>query len=184
MTYVNANSIFLTLICGHGTGTDMTKQFKLAPLRGDRILQAYPLVREVAGEFSVAEWRAFVKTMLKARAGGADRRDIVGIRSSNDYLRGLFTYRVVPDLRHGRTLDVEFFMVESVFSPREIAASLMAGVEDVARAEDCNAIHVNLPPHASWLVNMLHERGYSAGTWQLCKRFDDGSGVARIRAKG
>lgn len=158
----------------------MKEQFKLAPLRGDRILQAYPLIREAAGEVSVEEWRAYVKTILGAKNRDVEARDIVGICSSNDYLRGLFTYRVVPDVRHGRTLDVEYFVVESVFSPREIAASLMTGVEDVARKEICNAVHAHLPSGPNWLVKMLHDRGYSAGTWQLCKRLT-GAAAAKER---
>ena len=157
----------------------MKEQFTLAPLRGDRILQAYPLIRESAGEISLEDWRAYVKSMLAAKAKGGEARDIVGICSSNGYLRALFTYRVVPDLRHGQTLDVEYFVVESVFSPREIAATLMAGVEQVADNENCNAVHAHLPSAANWLVKMLHDRGYSAGTWQLCKPFDGDRGPPR-----
>ena len=150
----------------------MKERFTLAPLRGDRILQAFPLIRELASEISLEDWRAYVKSILAAKAKGSEARDIIGICSSNGYLRGLFTYRVVPDLRHGQTLDVEYFVVESVFSPREIAAALMAGVEEVASTETCNAIHAHLPSVANWLVKMLHDRGYSAGTWQLCKPID------------
>ena len=157
----------------------MEQRFNLAPLRGDRILQAYPLIRELASEISLEDWRAYVKAMLAAKAKGGEARDVIGICSPNGYLRGLFTYRVAPDLRHGQTLEVEYFVVESVFSPREIAATLIAGVEQVARREDCKAIHADLPSAANWLVKMLHDRGYVAGTWQLCKPIDGNRGPSR-----
>lgn len=113
--------------------------------------------------------------MLAAMRKSGGAHDVVGICSSNNYLRGLFTYRVVPDIRHQRILDVEYFVVESVFSPREIATALMDGVDDVARAEGCNAIHVSLRSAANWLVKMLHDRGYCSGTWQVCKHLTDDS---------
>lgn len=147
----------------------MKDRFTLAPIRGDRILQAYPLIRESASEISLEDWRAYVKSVLTTRAKGGEACDVIGICSPNGYLRGLFTYRVAPDLRHGQTLDVEYFVVESVFSPREIAATLIAGVEQVAAKENCNAVHANLPLAANWLVKMLHDRGYSAGARQLCR---------------
>ena len=157
----------------------MNERFTLAPIRGDRILQAYPLIRELATEISLVDWRAYVKSNLAAKVKGGEACDIIGICSSNGYLRGQFTYRVVPDLRYGQTLDVEYFIVESVFSPREIAAALMAGVEEIASTENCNAIHAHLPSAANWLVKMLHDRGYSAGAWQLCKPVDGDHGPSR-----
>lgn len=154
----------------------MQETFSVSPLRGDRILQAYPLIRAAAGKTSVEEWRAYIKAMLAAKSKGGVAQDVVGICSSNNYLRGLFTYRVVPDIHHQRTLNVEYFVVESVFSPRGIATALMDNVEAAARAERCSAIHANLPSTGNWLVKMLHDRGYGSGTWQLCKPLtDDGT---------
>lgn len=144
--------------------------FRLSPLRGDRILQAYPLVCAAGGDISVEEWRAYVRTMLGARAREADCCDIIGICASNGYLRGLFTYRVSPDLHHGRILEVEYFVVESVFSPGDIFAALMAGVEDEARKHGCNAIHAKTQPGAERLSEMLKDRDYISETEIWCKR--------------
>lgn len=145
-------------------------QFRLSPLRGDRILQAYPLVCATGVEISIEDWRAFVKSMLGAKARKADCCDIIGMCSSNGYLRGLFTYRVRPDLHHGRILDVEYFVVESVFSPRDIVAALMTGVEDEARKHNCNAIHAQLPDGPDWLYEMLVDRDYCKEIRLWCKR--------------
>ena len=65
-----------------------------------------------------------------------------------------------------------------------VETMLITGVEDVARADDCNAIDACLSPRASWFMKMLHDRGYSVDTCQLCKRFDDGDGAAGNLPKG
>ena len=147
-------------------------QFRLSPLRGDRLLQAYPLVCAAGADISSDEWRAFVNSMLGTKARAAERRDIVGICASNGYLRGLFTYRVRPDLHHGRILDVEYFVVESVYSPRDIVVALMAGVEDEARKHGCKAIHAEMPRATSWLRGMLMDRDYRNVPRLWCKRSD------------
>ena len=147
-------------------------QSRLSPLRGDRILQAYPLICATGVDISLDDWRAFVKSMLGAKGRQEYGCDIIGMCSSNGYLRGLFTYRARPDLHHGRTLDVEYFVVESIFSPREIAATLMAGVEDEAVKHNCNAIHAQLPSGPDWLYEMLVDRDYCNETRLWCKRSD------------
>ena len=113
--------------------------FRLSPLRGDRILQAFPLVCAAGADISIEDWRAYVKSMLSARVREPDCADIIGICSPNKYLRGLFTYMVKPDLHHGRVMEVEYFVVASVYSPLEIAEALIAGVEDEARRHGCKA---------------------------------------------
>jgi GNAT superfamily N-acetyltransferase len=153
--------------------------FRLSPLRGDRILQAYPLVCAAAGELSVEAWRAYVKDMLGARARATKCCDIVGLCSPNGYLRGLFTYQVTADLHHGRTLDVEYFALESVYSPRDIIAALMAGAEDEALEHGCSAIHATTPsgktktPSGQNLMSeMLEARAYIDNSRIWCKRAD------------
>lgn len=147
-------------------------QMRLSPLRGDRILQAYPLVCAAGGVISIEDWRAYVKSMLGAKARGADCCDIIGICSSNGYLRGLFTYRVAPDLYHGQILEVKYFVVESVYSPREIVTALMAGVEEEALKHGCRAIHVQMHKGTDWLSEMLKEQDYSNDTDLWCKPTD------------
>ena len=147
-------------------------QFRLLPLRGDGILQAYPLVCAAAGNISIDDWRVFVDSMLSGKSGESGWCDIVGVCSLNGYLRGLFTYRVKPDLHHGRTLDVEYFVVESVYSPRVIIAALMRGAEDVARGHGCRAIHAQMPPGSSWLSEMFMDHDYTRDTSLWCKRSD------------
>ena len=147
-------------------------QFRLSPLRGDGILQAYPLVCAAAGNISIDDWRVFVDSMLSGKSRNSCRCDIVGACSSNGYLRGLFTYRVTPDLHYGRTLDVEYFVVESIYSPRVIFAALMRGADDEARRHGCRAIHAQMPPGSGWLSKMFMDHDYTSDANLWCKRSD------------
>ncbi len=143
--------------------------FKLAPLRGDRMLQAYPLVREVFAGVTVEAWRAYAEDLLHGKLAAGEARDIIGVCSANGYLRGLFTYHVVPDVHHGRTLMVEYFTVDGVFASRALGIVLIEGVETVAREHRCNAIHAHLPPRPNWLTALLCDRGYQHDAWRMCK---------------
>ncbi len=91
--------------------------------------------------------------------------------SKEDLKRGLDAkpYMVKPDLHHGRCLDVEYFVVEGVYSPREIAEALMVGVEEEARRHDCRAIHAKIQPGPNWMSDMLKDRHYESETSVWCK---------------
>ena len=145
--------------------------FRLSPLRGDRILQAFPLVCAAGADISIEDWRAYVKSMLSARVREPDCADIIGICSPNKYLRGLFTYMVQPDLHHGRVMEVEYFVVASVYSPLEIAEALIAGVEDEARRHGCKAIHAQTSAGVDWLSDMLEKHDYRNEASLWCKRY-------------
>ena len=49
----------------------MTADYKTGPLTRDRVAQAYPLVREIAGELTLESWSVFVRSMV-ARKSLAD----------------------------------------------------------------------------------------------------------------
>ena len=60
--------------------------------------------------------------------------------SANDYLRGVFAYRVAPDIQHGRALFVECLAVSGLFSPLDVAVALLDGIEPAARENRCRAL--------------------------------------------
>ena len=146
----------------------MIDHFTLAPLDEEGVLQAYPLVREVHGNLTVDAWCKYAGMLLSPAPDG-DERGIIGICAGQRYLRGLFTYRISPDVQHGRSLTVEYFLVESVISPRTVALALLAGVESLARKMDCDAIHTDLNAAPEWLTDVLRERGYGRDARHLCK---------------
>ncbi len=145
----------------------MGNDFVLAPLSVSRILQAYPLVREVAPDVSVEAWRAYAETVLRPRR--RDGRGIVAAYSENEYLRGLFVYRIIPDMQGGRVLMLECFVVGSLFVPHAVASALLSGAENVACEHGCSAIRAELRRRSHWLDALLREHGYDQRACTLGK---------------
>lgn len=146
----------------------MSEHFTLVPLAEDAILQAYPLARAAVTDLSLEDWQRYAHTFMH-RACDRSVRGMIGLRSSNAYIRGLFTYHVVPDLRCGRALLVEFFVVDTVFRPRPAALKLLAGVESAAREARCGCIRTDLATAPEWLPDLLRDRGYERAVEHLCK---------------
>ncbi|MFQ5959303.1 MAG: GNAT family N-acetyltransferase [Alphaproteobacteria bacterium] len=159
----------------------MGNDFVLAPLCESRILQAYPLVREVAPDVSLEAWRAYAQTVLRPRR--RDGRGIVAVYSENEYLRGLFVYRIVPDMQGGRALVLECFVVSSLFVPHAVASALLAGAEDVAREHGCGTIRAELRRRPDWLDALLHEHGYDHRACTLGKPVTSKDVPARGRTR-
>ncbi|MFQ5783977.1 MAG: hypothetical protein ACE5H8_04040 [Alphaproteobacteria bacterium] len=148
--------------------------FVLAPLHAGRISQAYPLVREVVHEATLGGWQAYARAML--RTSSTDKRGILAASSENDYLRGLFVYRIGPDLTHGRVLIIDCFVVSSLFSPKDVAAALIEGAEAVARRHRCGAVRAEFAAGPAWLRDILGAQGYGPCPCRLQKSLDAAHG--------
>lgn len=141
----------------------------LAPLDEERILQAYPLVREVSPEVAMKAWSDYAHAMLSKLAPMPETQGIVAAWAQNEYLRGLFVYRVLPDIQCGRVLLAEFFVGGSPFRKEIVADALLAGAEKLAREHACDAVHTTLPMQPEWITERLGERGYSEHGSALCR---------------
>lgn len=147
----------------------MGSDIDLAQLGAARVLQAYPLVREAMPGISLEAWCAFANSILRERRRIGNASGIVVACSENDYLRGLFAYRVAPDVRYVRALFVECFAVSGLFSPLDVALALLDGIEEVARENRCQAVYTEPPSLLDWLDTLLHERGFVSRPSLLCK---------------
>jgi len=136
----------------------MGGSFELVPLRASLLLQAYPLVREAAPEVTLDQWRRYARALIRPPRGR--QSGIVALRCENDYLRGLFSYRVVPDLVSGRTLVVDCLAVSTLFSPGEIADALLAEAERIARRHRCATLRAAFPTRAEEIEEVLARRGF------------------------
>ncbi len=157
------------LVQVYGVGFGMGSEITVAALGAGRVLQAYPLVRETAPSITLEAWCSFARSILRERRRIGNACGITAACSENDYLRGLFSYRVGPDIQHGRALIVECFAVSGLFSPHAVAAALLDGVDETAIANHCNAVHAELPAQPDWLGPLLAERGYVCRPCSLCK---------------
>ncbi len=136
----------------------MGGSFELAPLRASLLLQAYPLVREVAPEVTLDQWRRYARALI--RSPRERQSGIVALRCENNYLRGLFAYRVVPDLLSGRTLVVDCLAVSTLFSPGEIADALLAEAERIAQRHRCATVHAAFKARSEEVEEVLARRGF------------------------
>ncbi len=136
----------------------MGGSFELAPLPASRILQAYPLIREAAPEVTLDQWRRYARALARRRPkpGGG----IVALRCENGYIRGLFSYRIVPDLVRGRTLVVDCLVASTLFSPAEVVDTLLAEIERIARRHRCAEMRADFPLDASWIEERLALCGF------------------------
>lgn len=149
----------------------MTADYKTGPLSRDRVAQAYPVVREIAGDLTLESWADFVRSMA-ADEGRIDWPRGIIVADLEGYIRGMFTFHVVPDLRHGRTLVIGNFAVLQMVARKSLADSLLEAVHELARRHRCKAIHATVPPTSKWATAYFEDRGHAVEKLVLCQRLD------------
>lgn len=149
----------------------MTADYKTGPLTRDRVAQAYPVVREIAGDLTLESWADFVRSMA-ADEGRIDWPRGIIVADLEGYIRGMFTFHVVPDLHHGRTLVIGNFAVLQMVARKSLADSLLEAVHELARRHRCKAIHATVPPTSKWATAYFEDRGHAVEKLVLCQRLD------------
>ncbi len=151
------------------------RHLKTRPLDAERVSQAFPLIQAALPAVTLAAWRAFAAALM---TGGAARDSgILAVTDERNYIAGLCSYRVVPDLVHGRLLDAGHFLAFDLFDRRPVAEALAEGIEVMARDRGCSAVHTQLPRRndtpsepGNGLAELLAARGHRVETLGLCKR--------------
>ncbi len=154
-------------------------QLKVRPLNAAYITQAFPLVQTALPGVTLAAWSAFAAAQISGRNAPENTQEggILAVTDGHDYIAGLCSYRLVPDLVHGRLLDAGHFLAFDLLDRRPAAEALAAALEALAREHGCSAVHTHLPqrndappdPDSS-LSAMLAARGYRVESLDLCKR--------------
>ena len=119
--------------------------FTAKPLGMRQIDQAYPLVRAIAPDLPVERWRGFAEALIGASEGPGASAGIMTAQSDRGYIHGLFTYAAREDLRHGKVLSVDNFVVLDLFNLADAAFSLIRAMDTISRTLNCAAIHTILP---------------------------------------
>jgi hypothetical protein len=151
------------------------RHLKIRPLTTERITQAFPLIQAALPAVTLAAWRAFAAALM---TGGAARDSgILAVTDERNYIAGLCSYRVVPDLVHGRLLDAGHFLAFDLIDRRPVAEALAEGIEAMARDRGCSAVHTQLPRRndtlsqpGDGLGELLAACGHRVETLGLCKR--------------
>jgi hypothetical protein len=134
-------------------------------------------------------------TSVQGSAGGgaqepAREGGILAVTDERNYIAGLCSYRVVPDLIHGRLLDAGHFLAFDLLDRRPVAEALAEALEALARELGCAAVHTHLPQRNDappgpdqGLSGLLAARGHRVESLGLCKRLEQ-IGVDRTRTSG
>ena len=119
----------------------------------------------VHADLSLGEWLQFASLHLdRDPYQTSDPSGIVGIEGGSGYLHGILVFRVVSELRHGRTLRCEHIVVANLFREDEVAEALIEAIHRLARVNDFAAVTVSLDDPSSVLKTCLEGAGLSEGT--------------------
>ena len=154
--------------------TPAVRQLRTRPLTGERIAQAFPLVQTSLPQVTLDAWRDFAEALVSHRNGAA--AGIIAVLGERDYIAGLCSYRIGHDLVHGRLLSAEHFLAFDLLDRRAVAHALAEGIEGLARAHHCTAIHTHLPrmgdadpERGGGLQDVLSTRGHRIESIGMCK---------------
>jgi hypothetical protein len=136
--------------------------FQVRILSEGELRLALPLAQLLYPSVSELEWVTYASGQLPPMPW-APRRILVA-SNSGGYLHGLCSMIDGFDLRSGRTLDVDDLIVANFLDSRSVAQTLLAGVEDIARASGYHAVRVNLAdgnlPHRQAVADALNSVGH------------------------
>ncbi|MCC7427562.1 MAG: hypothetical protein IT557_11695 [Alphaproteobacteria bacterium] len=149
------------------------RAYRARALPVSKVAQAYPLVQAAVPGITLERWRSFYESIehlaqVSAKRQGQDAAGVMAIEDTRGYLRGLFSYRVGPDLRHGATLTVADIIILDLFDAESVAEVLLEAIEVLARALGCAGVHALLPMEAEALRMRLQREGLRAEALVLC----------------
>ncbi len=126
-----------------------------------QVSQAFPLVREIAGAVSIAQWQQYASRLLATgkglrREGGT----IVAHQHDSIYIRGLCAYRLFPDLMARDRLIAGCFAVPETIDCASVARELITACHAIAEAHDCCTVQIHLVDRNRWIIPLLRSNGY------------------------
>lgn len=149
----------------------MRRGFIATILERDRADAAYPTIRAAIPGMELAQWRRHVAAASVDRS----RRGIMVVENERGYIHALCCYRVDLDLRRGRTLAIDHFIVLGILGDRVVVRLLIEAVERQALALGCTAMQIRVPRNATEkpedhpLASSLAASGYAVESLHLAK---------------
>ncbi len=126
--------------------------FAIEELTPQRVMEVYPLVRQLVPGITLETWRRHAGSILRDRSGN---RGIALLRRAGQrFPCGMCAFHLDHDLRLGRMLTAEHGVVMTSFGTREAFDALVQGVHDLAAARDCAVVRWMLPKAPSDLAEL------------------------------
>lgn len=144
----------------------VVKPLLTRPLTAEMAAQAYPLVRELSGAGTLADWLRFADQHL----GPGGQSGII-VCERDTYIRGLFGWEIGKGVGDQRLLVIRHFTVPGVLPSRDVIDALLDAIDMLAERLDCREIRVEMP-----ISGKVHpafaERGLVPDSVGLHRRLD------------
>jgi len=155
----------------------MKSDYTIRHLAADRVVQAFPLARDLLGCASVEDWVAFAAPLTKPEIDNHPEQGIIVVER-NDYIRGLFSYMVRQGLNGNRVLDVQNFAVLEMTGVDKLTEELIKGAERIAQSLHCDSLFLTVPKKSSWTIRQLEDRGHAVEGFCFGGRVSRAGGMA------
>lgn len=147
-------------MCGARFPLDSFIDFPVRALPDERIMQAFPLVRESVRCLSAAAWQAYAEAFLIRPADARWPSGLMVAEQPDRCIVGLFSYFVRPCLRSGRVMVVADLAAVAPFGREIVADRLLDAIAALARRHDTKEIEIAVAHAAAWWGTVFAKRGY------------------------
>jgi len=141
--------------------------------------KAYPLVRNIVPDITVARWTQFVRPHLVPRSQDWPR-GLMTIQNAAGYILSLFAFEVRADLHESRILYMDHIMIPTLPGRGTLWAFTIGAAERLAEMNGCRAIWAELRGGAERsdqdLLMSLERSGYIPVGVRAFKRLEAKSG--------
>jgi hypothetical protein len=136
----------------------MRRSYSAAPLSADEIGPAFAMVQAIYPRTDLDTWSAFARLLIGSSA--SEERAIIGMRSENGYLCGLFAYRVEADFEYERALVVDAIAVLDLIDPGSAMRFMVSEIEGAGARLGCGATYLHVRGTHGALRHHLVGLGY------------------------
>lgn len=117
--------------------SNLNPQFCVDELKTSEADAAFPLVRAIAPEVTLDDWRDYVRR--RSMQGG-----LLGLFGADGEIAGLLSYRLGERLRHSTVLALDDFVTFELSHNAPGRRALLAAAESLARQLGCTGLELRL----------------------------------------
>lgn len=148
-------------MCGTHIALDGLTEFPVKRLSEERIMQAFPVVREGDRCVSPDDWQAYAREFLGQTTDKQWPAGIMVAEQPNRCIVGLFSYFIRPCLRSGRVLVSADLAAVTPFGRDIVAARLVDAIAALARQHRAKEIEIVMTHASAWWGTIFAKRGYT-----------------------
>jgi hypothetical protein len=112
-------------------------QFYVDELKPGESEMAFPLIRAIAADVSLDDWRDYVRR--RSMQGG-----LLGLFGADGEISGLLSYRLGERLRHGTVLAVDDFVTFELSRNAPGRQTLFDAAQELARSHGCAGLELRV----------------------------------------